>query len=91
MREARRVLRLASETLDELVVARVAVVEDLDRDAAPEHLVLGQVDVRHPARPELADDPVPPVEELVEQRVGDGHQGIHTVGIRPYRSRASMT
>ena len=42
---------------------RVAVVEDLDRDAPAELLVLGEVDVRHPARAELADDPVAPVEE----------------------------
>ena len=69
------VLRLAAEALDELVVVRVAVVEDLDRDAAAELLVLGEVDVRHPARAELAHDPVAPVEERADERVRDGHGG----------------
>ena len=40
MRKACGVLRLAAEALDELVVARVPVVEDLDRDAATELLVV---------------------------------------------------
>ena len=91
MREAGGVLRLAAEALDELVVARVAVVQDLDRDAAAEHLVLGEVDVRHPARAELAHDAVAPVEERVDQGVGNRHRGLFRVGIRPYRSSASIT
>ena len=62
-RQAGGVLRLAAEALDERVVGRVAVVEDLDRDAAAELLVLGEVDVRHPARAELAHDAVAAVEE----------------------------
>ena len=47
VRERGGVLRFAAEALDELLVGGVAVVEDLDRDAAPELLVLGQVDVGH--------------------------------------------
>ena len=73
MRKAGRVLRLTAEALDELFVAGVAIVQDLDRDAPAEHLVLGEVDVRHPARAELAQDAVTPVEERVDQGVGNGH------------------
>src|SRR6267378_4897283 len=91
MRETCRVLRLAAETLDELIVARVPVVEDLDRDAPAEHLVLGEIDVRHPARAELPQDAIAPVEERVDQGVGDRHWGLSRVGIRPYRSSASIT
>ena len=65
MRERGGVLRLAAEALDELLVVRVAVVEDLDRDPAAELLVLGEVDVRHPAGAELAHDLVATVEERV--------------------------
>jgi len=60
VRERRRVLGLPAEALDELVVVRVAVVQDLDRDPAAELLVLREVDVRHPARAELADDLIAP-------------------------------
>ena len=74
MREARGVLRLAAEPLDELVVAGVPVVQDLDRDAAPEFLILGEIDVRHSAGAELPHDAVAPVEERVDQRVGNGHE-----------------
>ena len=74
MREAGGVLRLAAEALDELVVARVPVVEDLDRDAAPELLVVREVDVRHPAGAELPDDQVAPVEERVDEVVARGHK-----------------
>jgi hypothetical protein len=73
VRERGGALRLAAEPLDELVVARVALVEDLDRHAPAEHLVLGEVDVRHAAAPDPLEDPVAPVEERVDQRVGDGH------------------
>ena len=62
-------LRLAAEALDEEVVARVALVEDLDRDAAPELLVLGEVDVGHAAGAELPQDPVAAVEERVDEGV----------------------
>src|SRR5205807_2788119 len=87
----RRILGLTPEALDELVVARVSVVEDLDRDAAAEHLVLGQVHVGHAARAELAHDAIAPVEERVEKSVRNSHWGLLRVGIRPYRSSASIT
>ena len=76
MRERGRVLRLAAEALDELLVVRVAVVEDLDRDAAAELLVLGEVDVRHPAGAKLAHDLIATVEEGADERVRDGHESL---------------
>jgi hypothetical protein len=69
------VRRLAPETLDELLVVRVARVEHLDRDAAPELLVLGQVDVGHAAAAELARDAIAPREE----GAGEGVLGRHAV------------
>ncbi len=74
MRERGGVLRLAPEALDELLVVRVPVVEDLDRDAPAELLVLGEIDIRHASRAELAHDLVTPVEERADQRVGDGQE-----------------
>ena len=53
VREAGRVRRLAAEALDELLVVRVPVVEDLDRDAAAELLILGEVHVAIPPEPSL--------------------------------------
>jgi hypothetical protein len=75
-------LRLAPEALDEELVVRVAVVEDLDRDAAAELLVLGQIDIRHAPGAQLAQDAVAPVEERVDQRVGYGHLRVR-LGISP--------
>src|SRR5436190_39428 len=71
VREARGVLRLAPEALDELLVGGVPLVEDLDRDPPAELLVLGEVDVRHPACAELSHDAVAPGEQRVF--FGDGH------------------
>jgi len=62
-------LRLAPEALHELLVGCVSLVEQLQRDAAPELLVLCQVDVGHPARAELALDHIAPVERPVDQGV----------------------
>ncbi len=73
MRQRRCVLRLAAEALDELVVVRVAVVEDLDGDAAAQLLVLGEVDVGHAAGAELPHDLVATVEERADERVQGGH------------------
>jgi hypothetical protein len=74
MGEAGCGLRLPPEALDEEVVGRVALVQDLDRHAPSELLVLGEVDVRHPAGAELAQDAVAPVEKRVYERVRDpGH------------------
>ena len=63
--------RLAAEALDEQVVVRVTLVEDLDGDPAPELGVLRQIDVCHSARTEPAHDPVAPVEDGVDQRILD--------------------
>ncbi len=68
--QAGGVLGLPPEPFDERVVARVPVVEDLDRDLAAELLVLGEVDVGHPAGAEPPEDAVAPVEERVDQGVG---------------------
>src|SRR5205085_3714332 len=73
MREAGRALRLAAEALDELLVVRVPVVEDLDRDPPPELLVLGEVDVRHSPGTEAPDHLVAPVEERPDQGVRYRH------------------
>ena len=62
-------LRLAPEPLDELLVGGMPVVEQLQRDAASELLILGEIDVRHPARAELALDHVALVEDAVDQGV----------------------
>ena len=53
MVEAGGALRLAPEALDELLVGGVPVVEQLERDRAPELLVLGEVDVAIPPEPSL--------------------------------------
>ena len=74
VREPGGVLRLAAEALDELLVAGVPVVEDLDRDAPAELLVFGEIDVRHAARAELPDDQVAPVEEPVDEGIARGHR-----------------
>jgi hypothetical protein len=63
MRETGGMRRLAPEALDELLVVRVAVVQDLDGDPAPQLLVLREVDVGHAAAPELARDAVAGGEE----------------------------
>ena len=69
MAEAGGVARLALEALDELLVARVALVQHLQRDLAAELLVLGEVHLGHPARAELAQDPVAAVEQPADQAV----------------------
>ena len=74
MGERGGILRLAPESLDELLVVRVAVVQDLDRDSAAKLLVLGEIDVRHPAGAEFAHDLIATVEERSDERVGDGHE-----------------
>src|SRR5262249_42542835 len=63
------VARLALEPLDELLVAGVALVEDLQCDLPPELLVLGQVHVGHPAGAELALHAIPPVKQGADQAV----------------------
>ena len=73
MVEARGALRLAAEALDELLVGGMPLVQELQRDIAAQLLILGQVDVGHPARAELALDDVAPVEDAVDEWVGIGH------------------
>ena len=74
MREPGGMRRLAAEALDELLVVRVAVVQDLDRDAPAQLLVLREVDVGHAAAAELACDPVAAGEEGSGEGVLDGHR-----------------
>ena len=76
VREARCVLRLAAEALDELLVVRVPVVQDLDRDPAAQFLVLGEVDVRHAAGAKLAHDLIATIEEGADERVRYGHGSL---------------
>ena len=78
--ERSRVLRLPAEALDELLVVRMPVVEDLDRDPPAELLVLREVDVRHPSRAELAENVIAPVEERPDHRVRHGHGVYRVVG-----------
>ena len=73
-------LRLAAEPFDEEVVLRVALVQDLDGDAATELLVLGEVDVGHAAGAELPQDPVAAVEECVDEGVRDAGHGEFSRG-----------
>ena len=51
-------LRLAAETLDELLVGSEALVEELQGDLTPEHLVVGRPDVGHAARADAAHQAV---------------------------------
>ena len=74
MVEARGALRLPAEPLDELLVGGMALVQQLQRDIPAQLLVLGEVDVGHPARAELALDHVAPVEDAVDEWVGVGHR-----------------
>jgi hypothetical protein len=64
--ETRRRRGLAAEALDELLVRGEAPVQDLQRDLAPELLVIGAVDVRHAARADPGRDAIAPV----DQRLG---------------------
>ena len=51
-------LGLAAEALDELGVLGEALVQELQRDPALEHLVVGEPHVRHPAAAEAGDEHV---------------------------------
>ncbi len=68
--EPGRRLRLALEALDELLVLREAVVQDLDRHVAVELGVLREPDVRHPARADLPIEPVALVDHRALARIG---------------------
>ena len=56
--EPRRGLGLAPEALDELGVLGEPLVQELKRDLAAEHLVVGQPDVGHPAAARAGDERV---------------------------------
>ena len=51
-------LCLAAEALDELLVGRETLVEELEGDLAAEHLVVGRPDVGHAARADAAHQAV---------------------------------
>src|SRR2546421_13044043 len=70
MRETCGVLRLAPATLDELIVARAPLLEDLPRHAPPHHLVVAETDPRHPTPTQLRQEAIAPVEEGVDQGAG---------------------
>ena len=72
VRQAGRRPGLPAEALDEPLVARVPLGQDLDGDPAVERLVGGEVDVGHPARSDPSLKAVPAVEQLSDAVVG-GH------------------
>jgi hypothetical protein len=55
VRERGGALSLALETLDELLVARVASAHDLERHVAVEYAVVGEVYLRHAAGAQRLD------------------------------------
>ena len=57
---------LTAEALDVLLVVRVAVVEDLERDHALQQPVVGAVDVRHPADPDELLELVTPSNDFAD-------------------------
>ena len=59
-----RGLGLAAESLDELGVLGEALVQELERHAPAEHVVVGQPDIRHPAAAEAADQRVAVADSL---------------------------
>ena len=71
MAEARGGARLTAEALDVLLVVRVAVVEDLERDHALEQPVVGAVDVRHTADPDQLLELVSSSNDFADH--GEGH------------------
>ena len=62
--------RLAAEALDVVVVARVVLVQDLDRDVALEQPVVRPVDARHAAGADELLELVP-----VRDHLADHHGG----------------
>src|SRR5579884_821214 len=75
-------LGLPAEALDEVRVLREAAVQQLERDLAPELLVLGQEHVRHAPAPEAGEDLVARV---------DGRAGCDFCHERPSESRTWST
>ncbi len=60
-----------TEALDVLLVIRVAVVQDLERDHPLQQPVVGAVDVRHPADPDELLELITPSNDFADH--GDGH------------------
>ena len=85
--EAGRMRCLAAEALDELLVVRVALVQDLDGHAATQLLILGEVHVGHAAAPELPRDPVSTGEECAAEGVLSRHDFLE---VRDSPSRAGL-
>ena len=79
--EPGRGLRLAAEALDELRVLGEALVQELERDPAVEHRVVGEPDVRHPAAAEAADQRVAVADPLSRlERSSSVEQRLHHLG-----------
>ena len=60
-----------AEALDVLLVIRVAVVQDLERDHALQQPVVGAVDVRHPADPDQLLELISSSNDFADH--GEGH------------------
>src|SRR6185369_16139773 len=50
--------RFLFKTMETILVGRIFLAQDLDRDFAPELHVFGKIDLAHPARAELLEDSV---------------------------------
>ena len=61
--------RFLLEARHDVLLLRVLGAEDLERDLLLDGLVLGKVDLAHPAFPELLEDAVAAGNDLAEQRV----------------------
>ncbi len=89
--QPRRRRRLTAEALDELLVLGEAVVQELQRDLAPELHVVRAVDVRHPAGAEVLDHLVAPVDDGVGLEARHFKQLLHD-DLRDRRGdRAALT
>ena len=86
--EAGRGLRLAAESLDELLVGAEALMKELEGDSASQHLVVGRPHVRHPAGADPADQPVPAVdlEICLESHQPPASESMTCVAIGPATS-----
>ena len=81
-------LGLAPEALDEARVLGEPVVQELQRDLAPELLVLGEEHIGHASGAEPGDDLVPPIDQRAAGELGHGvtYPRRSAPGSRPWRS-----
>ena len=79
-------VRLADEAGDELFVVSEARMHDLEGDRAVQSTVMGLVDHGHATASEAASDPVAPVEQAPDERVGDSR--VHAGSLRALRVEA---